>query len=153
MALFFLALLLHAWIGVRDVVIDYVHNFSARLTVLTCGSTAAGMALFWWLYGTAGGWVPFVFYLWVTIVIALNLSQIWALAAQLFDPRQARRLFAFLGVSVAIYPATVLLLFALAMNIPHWGGKLIAAVLMLLMMVLPSRSTASGSQPGRSPST
>jgi AAA family ATP:ADP antiporter len=69
----------------------------ARLTVLTCVSTAAGLATFWWLYGTPAPWVPFVFYLFATVVIALNLSQIWALAAQLFDPRQARRLFAFLG--------------------------------------------------------
>ena len=44
--------------------------------------------------------MPFVFYLFATIVIALNLSQMWALAAQLFDPRQARRLFAFLGVNM-----------------------------------------------------
>ena len=69
----------------------------ARLTVLTCTSTAAGLAVFWRLYDSPAAWVPFVFYLWITIVIALNLSQIWALAAQLFDPRQARRLFAFLG--------------------------------------------------------
>jgi len=35
MALFFLALLMHAWIGVRDVVIDYVHPLALRVTVLT----------------------------------------------------------------------------------------------------------------------
>ena len=35
LALFFIALLLHAWIGVRDVVIDYVHPLGIRLTVLT----------------------------------------------------------------------------------------------------------------------
>ena len=35
LALFFLALLLHAWIGVRDVVIDYVHPLGIRLAVLT----------------------------------------------------------------------------------------------------------------------
>ncbi len=34
MALFFLLLLLHAWIGVRDVVIDYVHHLGLRLAVL-----------------------------------------------------------------------------------------------------------------------
>ena len=34
MLLFFLALLLHAWIGLRDVVIDYVHSLGIRLTVL-----------------------------------------------------------------------------------------------------------------------
>jgi len=35
MAIFFAALLMHAWIGVRDVIIDYVHPLSLRLTVLT----------------------------------------------------------------------------------------------------------------------
>lgn len=35
MALFFLSLLLHAWIGLRDVVIDYVHPLGMRMTVLT----------------------------------------------------------------------------------------------------------------------
>lgn len=35
LALFFLSVLIHAWIGVRDVVIDYVHPLGLRLTVLT----------------------------------------------------------------------------------------------------------------------
>jgi len=35
MALFFLSLLLHAWIGVRDIIIDYVHPLAARLLALT----------------------------------------------------------------------------------------------------------------------
>ncbi len=34
MALFFLLLLLHAWIGVRDVIIDYIHHLGIRLVVL-----------------------------------------------------------------------------------------------------------------------
>jgi succinate dehydrogenase / fumarate reductase membrane anchor subunit len=32
--LFFAALLLHAWVGVRDVVLDYVHPIAARFAVL-----------------------------------------------------------------------------------------------------------------------
>ncbi|OOG28642.1 succinate dehydrogenase, hydrophobic membrane anchor protein [Thioalkalivibrio denitrificans] len=44
-ALFLGAWLWHAWIGLRDVVVDYIHPFAARLTVLiavaafllTCG--------------------------------------------------------------------------------------------------------------------
>ncbi len=32
--LFFIAIMVHAWIGVRDVVIDYVHHTIARLIVL-----------------------------------------------------------------------------------------------------------------------
>jgi succinate dehydrogenase / fumarate reductase membrane anchor subunit len=34
-ALFFLAVFIHAWVGVRDIVIDYVHPFVLRLTLLS----------------------------------------------------------------------------------------------------------------------
>ncbi len=45
-AIFFLALLAHAWVGVRDVVIDYVHSFLVRFTVLACvGLTLSAWAL------------------------------------------------------------------------------------------------------------
>jgi succinate dehydrogenase / fumarate reductase membrane anchor subunit len=33
--LFVAALLLHAWVGIRDAVIDYIHPIGARITVLT----------------------------------------------------------------------------------------------------------------------
>ncbi|MBL4851723.1 MAG: succinate dehydrogenase, hydrophobic membrane anchor protein [Gammaproteobacteria bacterium] len=32
--LFFMAISLHAWIGLRDIVIDYVHRFSLRVLLL-----------------------------------------------------------------------------------------------------------------------
>ncbi|MFV2061396.1 MAG: succinate dehydrogenase, hydrophobic membrane anchor protein [Gammaproteobacteria bacterium] len=34
-ALFFLAVFIHAWVGVRDIVIDYVHPFVLRLVLLS----------------------------------------------------------------------------------------------------------------------
>ena len=33
--LFFLFLLFHAWVGVRNVLIDYIHPFGLRVTLLT----------------------------------------------------------------------------------------------------------------------
>ena len=33
--LFVLALVMHAWVGIRDVILDYVHPFPLRLTLLT----------------------------------------------------------------------------------------------------------------------
>lgn len=42
-ALLAAALLLHAWVGVRDIVLDYVHPLGARLALL--GATAAGLVL------------------------------------------------------------------------------------------------------------
>jgi len=35
LALFFIAVSLHAWIGLRDIIIDYVHRFSLRILVLS----------------------------------------------------------------------------------------------------------------------
>ncbi|MDH5184018.1 MAG: succinate dehydrogenase, hydrophobic membrane anchor protein [Gammaproteobacteria bacterium] len=35
LVLFFLSLLLHAWVGIRDVVLDYVHGFTIRFVALT----------------------------------------------------------------------------------------------------------------------
>ena len=34
--LFMLALLLHAWVGIRDVVMDYIHSVPLRYVVLVC---------------------------------------------------------------------------------------------------------------------
>lgn len=44
-AVFFVALLLHAWVGVRDVIMDYVHPLGVRVSLLALlgsGLLAAG---------------------------------------------------------------------------------------------------------------
>ncbi|MCU7918287.1 MAG: succinate dehydrogenase, hydrophobic membrane anchor protein [Candidatus Thiodiazotropha sp. (ex Epidulcina cf. delphinae)] len=44
--LFFASLLLHAWVGIRDVLIDYVHPTAIRVTILTLiGFALIGCAL------------------------------------------------------------------------------------------------------------
>ncbi len=44
--LFFLALLLHAWVGGRDVILDYVHSLALRLALLAMmGLALAGSGL------------------------------------------------------------------------------------------------------------
>lgn len=50
LAVFFAALLLHAWVGVRDVVLDYVHSLPLRAVVLVgvavvLSATSAELAL------------------------------------------------------------------------------------------------------------
>jgi succinate dehydrogenase / fumarate reductase membrane anchor subunit len=34
LALFFLALLFHAWVGIRDIMLDYIHHIGIRLVLL-----------------------------------------------------------------------------------------------------------------------
>ncbi len=48
-ALFFVAMLLHAWVGVRDILIDYVHHLTLRLSLLLIIAGLLIMMLFWLL--------------------------------------------------------------------------------------------------------
>jgi AAA family ATP:ADP antiporter len=54
------------------------------------------LVVFWWLYGHPWPWARFVFYVWISIITLLVFSQFWSWASHLLDPRQARRLFAFI---------------------------------------------------------
>jgi succinate dehydrogenase / fumarate reductase membrane anchor subunit len=46
-ALFFLSLLLHAWIGVRDVILDYIHPPALRLLILAAVFSFLLVCGFW----------------------------------------------------------------------------------------------------------
>lgn len=46
-ALFFFALLLHAWIGIRDVLVDYVHALGLRIVLQAVMSLAVIAMGFW----------------------------------------------------------------------------------------------------------
>jgi succinate dehydrogenase / fumarate reductase membrane anchor subunit len=54
-ALFFCALLLHAWVGVRDVVLDYVHHAGLRLGALALLALALAAQALWALRVLFGG--------------------------------------------------------------------------------------------------
>lgn len=52
---------------------------------------------FWFLFHfRMAGWVPFLFYIWVAAYSITIVTQFWTLANDLFDPRQAKRLFGFI---------------------------------------------------------
>lgn len=50
LALGALVLGLHAWVGVRDVVLDYVHHAGTRLAILVLVLLALGAQGFWFLF-------------------------------------------------------------------------------------------------------
>jgi AAA family ATP:ADP antiporter len=74
---------------------DRMHRHS--LIAATCALTAVSMTLFWWLYQYSWPWVAFVFYVWISITTVMMVSQFWSFSNHLFDARQAKRLFAFVG--------------------------------------------------------
>ncbi len=58
---------------------------------------AAGLAAFSWLFQFKLPWIPLAYYVWAAVAFGISLSQFWSYANHRFDPRQARRLFAFIG--------------------------------------------------------
>lgn len=46
-ALFFLALLLHAWVGLRDILMDYVHSLALRLSLTAILLLGLGACALW----------------------------------------------------------------------------------------------------------
>ena len=70
---------------------------------ITQSLMAGVMLLFWALFRTGRGMgVPSRFYLWGLILGALLISQFWTLANGIYDPRQAKRLFGFIGGGVML---------------------------------------------------
>lgn len=68
------------------------HLMSATL-LLVAGSLVG----FYFLFQLGAPWVPVLFYVWISIVYVLNVSQFWSYSNHVFDPRQAKRLFGFVG--------------------------------------------------------
>ena len=54
---------------------------------------------FWLLlyFGYEGGWFVYVFYVWVAIFAVITTSQFWIMANYIFNAREAKRLFGFVG--------------------------------------------------------
>jgi HEAT repeat protein len=60
------------------------------------------LAGFFFLFKMGGTWVPVVFYLAGLILGILLISQFWTLANLVYDPRQAKRLFGFIGSGASL---------------------------------------------------
>jgi ATP/ADP translocase/HEAT repeat protein/CRP-like cAMP-binding protein len=69
---------------------------------ITQGGMAAVMILFWAAFQTGGEWVSVAFYVWGGLLGILLISQFWTLANGIYDPRQAKRLFGFVGGGVML---------------------------------------------------
>src|SRR5512134_3944865 len=66
------------------------------LPIVQFGMAAVVLA-FWVLFRTNATWVSVVFYVFGLILAVLLISQFWTLANIVYDPRQAKRLFGFIG--------------------------------------------------------
>jgi AAA family ATP:ADP antiporter len=64
---------------------------------LTLAGMSGLLVAFWVLFRTAGSWVSVGFYLLGLILGILLISQFWTLANDIYDARQAKRIFGFIG--------------------------------------------------------
>ena len=68
-----------------------------RTIIVFCVLHGLTLAAFYELFALPSRWVPVLFYVWSTVAFGVAVSQLWSYAGQVFNPRQARRLFAFVG--------------------------------------------------------
>jgi ATP:ADP antiporter, AAA family len=61
------------------------------------GGLSIFLLLFWFLFRLDASWVSVAFYMAGLILGILLISQFWTLANIVYDPRQAKRLFGFIG--------------------------------------------------------
>jgi AAA family ATP:ADP antiporter len=64
---------------------------------VTQAGEVALLVLFWFLFRTGADWVSAAFYVLGLVLGILLISQFWTLANDIYDPRQAKRLFGFIG--------------------------------------------------------
>ncbi|MDX1502984.1 MAG: Npt1/Npt2 family nucleotide transporter [Thermoanaerobaculia bacterium] len=122
----------------------------ARLVALTCLAVAGSLGIFWVLLAEPSRWVTVVFYVWLAIVFGLTVSQFWFLASHLFDPRQARRLFGFVGAGALLGSVAGGQVARLSTQIAGTRDALLAAASMLVLAAVTVPLAARYGGGGRS---
>ena len=111
---------------------------AGTLLAVTSGAVALGMVAFGlWFRSAEDPRLPsLAFYLWTSVVGILLVSQFWSLAGLRFDPRQARRLFAFVGAGGILGSVA-------GGQVARWSsltggpfGALVAAAALLVLLVV-----------------
>src|SRR5688572_13339304 len=113
---------------------------------VTQGSAAALLVVFWFLFQNGAAWASVAFYVAGLILGILLISQFWTLANDIYNPRQAKRLFGFVGGGASLGGAMGAALTSLAVERVGTNNLLLvsAAVLGLcvaLVMVIERRET------------
>ena len=120
-----------------------------QLLSFSCLVVAGILVLFWWLMDKPWAWVAVAFYVFTSIVYGLLASQFWLFANHLFDPRQAKRLFGFIGAGALLGGILGGQIARLASAAFGTGTvPLVAAGLLLLVAVLMHRARELGQSAG-----
>lgn len=89
----------------------FVAQFYTRIALKASLQVAVGWAMsisvlcligLWWLVGPGRPWMLYVFNVWVSLFSVVLVSQGWLVAANIFDSRQAKRLYGLLGLGAVL---------------------------------------------------
>lgn len=89
-------------------ILAYVYTKAAVRSSLQTAVTGAMifsiamLLLIWWLIGFNTPWVFYFFNIWVSLFSVMLVSQGWLVAANVFSPREAKRLYGLLGAGAVI---------------------------------------------------
>ena len=123
---------------VATLVFNQLTERLANWQALAAGSASCALSLFVfaWFFRLHEHWVTIAFYLWANVYGLILMSQFWAFASSLSDPREARRTFGLIGVGGLVGGLCAGLVSAPLAR--AWGlSALVAAAAVLLVAVLP----------------
>lgn len=89
-------------------ILAYVYTKTAVKTSLQAavtgatGITIACLVTIWWLIGLGQSWVFYLFNIWVSLFSVVLVSQGWLVAANVFNAREAKRLYGLLGMGAVL---------------------------------------------------
>ena len=113
------------------------------------------LVVFWVLFQTGQQWVSVAFYLLGLILGLLLISQFWTLANAIYDPRQAKRIFGFIGggsVLGGMTGAGITALIAEAVgtnSLLLWSASVLAISIAIVVLVLRREAHAVTDVPGK----
>ena len=107
------------------------------------------LLLFWFLFQTGGEWISVGFYFLGLIFGLLTISQFWTIANDVYDARQAKRLFGLIGGGASLGGAmgaglTTLLVEELGQNTMLIVSAAILAVCMGIVITVIKREQKAG---------
>ena len=114
----------------------------------------SNLLAFWWLIDRPVVAWFYVLYVWVSLFGAITASQAWSVATQVFDAREARRSFAWIGLGGVIGGMIGGLL--VRVIAPRWGTEILLPLCvppLLLTIVLLYRLTSSQKPDGQNGTT
>ena len=124
---------------------------------ITQAAMAGVMLVFWLLFSTKPAWADWVsvgFFVWGNLLGVLVISQFWTLANGIYDPRQAKRLFGFIGGGVMLGGMTGSGLTSFIIEAVGANTLLLwSAITLIACMVIVSAILGKGRRHGADPAT